>query len=85
MIVSFPRLESRAPFSPRPSIDQADTMRRVSHTLETMACSLDRLLGLFVADPEMSGDAVHHHLLRCIGAGLPFGGQFLDSLAEPIG
>jgi hypothetical protein len=50
-----------------------------------MAGSPDRLLGLFDADPEMSGDAVHHHLLRCIGAGLPFGGQFLDSLAEPIG
>ena len=60
-------------------------MRRISRTLETMACSLDRLLGFVVADPEMPGDAMHHDPLRRIGAGLPLGSQFLDSLAEPIG
>jgi hypothetical protein len=41
-------------------IDQADTVRRIPRTLEAMAGSLNRLLGFFVADPEMSGDAVHH-------------------------
>jgi hypothetical protein len=60
-------------------------MRRLSRTLETMAGGLDRLLGFIVADPEMPGDAMHHDPLRRIGAGLPFGSQFLDSLAEPIG
>jgi hypothetical protein len=60
-------------------------VRRVSRTLEAMTGSLDRLLGFLVADPEMSGDAVHHDPLRCVGAGLPLGCQFLDSLAEPIG
>jgi hypothetical protein len=34
-------------------------VRRVSRTLETMAASMDSLLGLFAADPEMPGDAVH--------------------------
>jgi hypothetical protein len=33
----------------------------------------------------MSGDAVHHHPLHCVGARLSFDGQFLDGLAEPIG
>ena len=60
-------------------------MRRITRTLETMAGSLDRLLGFLVADPEMPGNAVHHDPLRRVGAGLPLGGQFLDSLAEPIG
>jgi hypothetical protein len=50
-----------------------------------MTGSLERLLGFLVADPEMSGDAVHHDPLRCVGTGLPFSSQFLDSLAEPIG
>jgi hypothetical protein len=52
--------------------------------LETMTGSLDRLLGFVVADPEMSGDAVNHDPLHCVGAGLPLGCQFLDGLAEPI-
>ena len=49
-----------------PIINQADTVRRVPLTLETMAGSPDRLLGLFVADPEMSGDAVHYHRERVL-------------------
>ena len=53
--------------------------------LETVAGSLDRLLGFVVADPEMPGDAVYHDPLRRVGAGLSLGSQFLDSLAEPIG
>jgi hypothetical protein len=55
-------------------------VRRVSLTLKAMAGGPDRLLGLFVADPEMPGDAVHHHPLRRVGAGLSVSGQFLDRL-----
>jgi hypothetical protein len=59
---------SRDPFTPRPNhkLNQADTVRRVPLTLETMAGSPDRLLGLFDADPEMSGDAVHYQPERVL-------------------
>jgi hypothetical protein len=56
-----------------PSIDQADTVRRCACALEAPAGSLDRLLGFVVADPEMSGNTVHHDLLRRVGASLPLG------------
>ncbi len=52
------------------------TVARVALTIETMAGSPDRLLGLFVADPT-SGDGVHHHPLRRIAVSLPLGGQLL--------
>ena len=49
-----------------PSIDQADTARRVSRTLETIAGSLDRLLGFVVAVARMEvrGRARRHDLKK---------------------
>jgi hypothetical protein len=59
-----------------PTKAKADTVRRVSHTLEIMASSPDRSLGLFVANPEMPRDTVHHDPLRRVGARLPFGAPY---------